>query len=58
MDVTLRHYHRRGGVPGGVGQMSLIFIFLDGVGLGLEEQSNPFFNVKTPFLTSLSKENL
>lgn len=40
-------------MPGGVGQMSLIFIFLDGVGLGLEEQSNPFFNVKTPFLTSL-----
>lgn len=33
--------------------MSVIFIFLDGVGLGPEEQSNPFVTSKTPFLDNL-----
>jgi hypothetical protein len=33
--------------------MPVIFIFIDGVGLGLEEESNPFFATKTPFLTDL-----
>ncbi len=33
--------------------MSLIFVFIDGIGLGFEERSNPFYTSNTPFLDSL-----
>lgn len=33
--------------------MSIIFIFVDGVGLGQEDESNPFATAATPFLSSL-----
>lgn len=33
--------------------MSVIFIFIDGLGLGPKEESNPFFVNNTPFLTGL-----
>ena len=33
--------------------MSIIFIFVDGVGLGREDENNPFATVATPFLSSL-----
>jgi len=33
--------------------MSIIFVFVDGVGLGREDESNPFATAATPFLSSL-----
>ena len=49
-----RHYHRRGRCAWRC-WTNVAHIYFPGWwwGLGLEEQSNPFFNVKTPFLTSL-----
>ncbi len=37
--------------------MSIIFVFVDGVGLGEEEQKNPFFTTATPFFSSLLGRN-
>ena len=33
--------------------MSVIFIFIDGLGLGSQEESNPFFVNDTPFFTEI-----
>ncbi|NLL20751.1 MAG: metalloenzyme, partial [Firmicutes bacterium] len=33
--------------------MSIIFIFIDGLGLGSKDESNPFFVNNTPFITKI-----
>jgi 2,3-bisphosphoglycerate-independent phosphoglycerate mutase len=33
--------------------MSIVFIFIDGLGLGPEHSSNPFFSSRTPFFSNL-----
>ena len=38
--------------------MSIVFVFLDGVGLGRTDASNPFWTYPTPFLTRLLKAPL
>ena len=37
--------------------MSVIFIFIDGLGLGPKDDSNPFFANNTPFLTKILEGN-